>query len=432
MARPIAGDAPALPPAPFPAQPAGAAAPAGPQSPFSYAGQPHMPAPGMTAAPTPAGLINAFRRRWVLGTLLGALAAAAVAAAAWLLMPSGKHEARAIVQLRSRNSELGGRSLDDFAEYRGRQIFLLKSRDLITRAVNEPGVSHLDMIRNADDPVQMIEEHLKVKAATDDIILVTLTGNSLEEMKVFLDHLVKLYVGDAAAYDRKDMDEQIKRMERLAESQRVEVEAGEKQIELLSRVNSTTGGEDNAKRLALLQQQYITAEADYHRLGRDLLPLEAEFNLLKAQSQDQNAPAAAPDPDLVEQVVNRDPRVGKAKDAADKKKLEYEKALETAGGQEDVPFVVEKKSELDKAEKEYGAAKAAARAEAVNVTRAYELTNRKNRAADLEQSIKIKKEVREKIKEERDTYKKLIDAGVGGGLNIQNMRDALKPQKEMR
>ena len=73
MARPIAGDLPTgQPPSPFHTPPNGMPVPAG-ASPFNYVNQPHMPAPAVPSAPTPAGLLHAFRRRWVLGTFVGGL-----------------------------------------------------------------------------------------------------------------------------------------------------------------------------------------------------------------------------------------------------------------------------------------------------------------------------------------------------------------------
>ncbi len=389
-----------------------------------------MPGPGVPGTPTLSGLFHAFRRRWILGTLLGLIAGVAAAVGIWLLMPSGKHEARAVVQIRSRSSELGDRSANDFAEYRSRQVFLLKTRYLITRTINERGVGQLDIVKQSADPARMIEEQLAVKAATDDLILVTLTGNNLDEMKVFLDHLVKLYIADATNYDRKDVDEQIKQLEQLVESLRIVIESREKQIELLSRANSTTGGEDNSKRLALLQQQLITLDADYHKLGRELLPLEAERDLLKAPAGDTKG-ERSPDPVLVAQAVARDARVVKAKSVLDKKMQVLLKAIDTAGGNEKVPYIVELKSEAAKLETAYQDARKSATKDATEAASASEAAGQKNRIAFLEQTIRIKTQVRERIREERDAYKKLIDAGVGGGLTIQSMRDALKPPKEM-
>ena len=101
MARPTAGDLPASqPPAPFQTPSSGLSAPAAPASPFNYTNQPSMPAPAMQATPTPAGLLNAFRRRWVLGTFIGGVVAVAAAVGIWMALPSGKHQTRALVQLR--------------------------------------------------------------------------------------------------------------------------------------------------------------------------------------------------------------------------------------------------------------------------------------------------------------------------------------------
>lgn len=431
MPRPTAGDPPAtLPPAPYPAQPS-ATAVMPPPSPFSYSNQPSLPAPGVPSTPTPTGLLHAFRRRWVLGTLLGLLAAAAAGAAAWFLLPSGKHEARAIVQLRSRSSELAGKSLDEFAEYRSRQVFLLKTRDLITRVIAEPGVAQLDMIKKSEDPVQMIEEHLQVKAATNDLILVTLTGNNLDEMKVFLDHLVKRYVTDATAFDLKDIDDRVKKHEKLAESLGGEIEAGKKQIEFNVRNTGSLGGEDSAKRLAALNIRHAELDATYNRLGRDLVTLESELKVLKDQVADKSA-ASQPDPVLVDQFVQRDPAVVKVKVALSAKQAELKKAIDTAGGDETVPFVVkELKPEVVRLQKEYDEVKKLATAEAVEVARATEAAGKKDRLSKLEFSITVKRTERESVKEERDGLQRLIAQNAGGGFDIQAMRDRLKPQEEM-
>src|SRR5579883_232549 len=70
MPRPLAGDPPAtLPPAPYQTPPNGLPATAAVPSPFNYTNQPSMPAPVVQSTPTASGLLNAFRRRWVLGTL---------------------------------------------------------------------------------------------------------------------------------------------------------------------------------------------------------------------------------------------------------------------------------------------------------------------------------------------------------------------------
>jgi len=430
MPRPLAGDPPAtLPPAPYQTPPNGLPATAAVPSPFNYTNQPSMPAPVVQSTPTASGLLNAFRRRWVLGTFIGAIVAAAMGVGVWVALPAGKHQVRAIVQLRTKGIDLSGRNQDDFREYRRQQMYLLKSRDLITRTIAEPAVSSLDMVKQAEDPIQMLEDQLKVTGATDDIIEVSLTGNNLEDMKVILDHLVKRYVDDATAFEHKDLEEQIKKLEGLAESLRVEIEAGERQIELLGRANQTTGGEDNAKRLAALQQRHIEADGEYNRVGRELLRLEAEVKVLREQLEDKN-PKTQPNPVLVREYVQAEPNVMKAEAAWKTKAALLKKEIETSGGNETLDYIVELKAEVAKLLSAYEETKKVATTLAIERARAIENATALARVIQLDTTIKVKKEEREKLKEERDALKKLIDVGVGGGLNIRAMLDALKPQKE--
>jgi polysaccharide biosynthesis transport protein len=433
MARPLAGDPPVgSSPATFQA-PNSPTAPAAPASPFSYANQPSLPTPGVASTPTPAGLLNAFRRRWVLGTFIGALAAAAVAVATWMAMPGGKHQARALVQLRPKSVSFINKTQDDFAEYRNRQKFLLKTRDLISGVLKEPAVASLDsvkaVVRSGDDPVQTVEDQLKVTVATDDVLEVTMTGNNLDDMKVILEHLVRRYIDVATAFERGALDEQIKKQEEHAESLRLEIDSQENTIRMTAVANETVGGDDNATRLALLQRQHIETSSLYDGVSLEISGIESELTVLKKWLDDKS-PKDPPDPALVEQVVNNDPRVRKAQTAYDAAKSAYDSAYETAGKNPDTPFVIETKRELDKRKKEYDDAKQVATAEALVIARARETASKKSRVAYLSEQRDIKKEILDKLRDKRDGYKKRIDQGVVGGTSIEAMRKSLQPQKD--
>src|SRR5437868_1819432 len=130
MPRPPSGElSPGPPLSPYSTPPCAPAPPVG-TAPLNYAGQPVPPVPPAKAAPTPAGLFKAFKRRWVLGTFVGLVAAVAVALVVWFVLPGGKHEARALVNLRDQNSDLAFKNSEDYESYRRNQIFVLKTRDL--------------------------------------------------------------------------------------------------------------------------------------------------------------------------------------------------------------------------------------------------------------------------------------------------------------
>jgi len=147
---------------------------------------------------------------------------------------------------------------------------------------------------------------------------------------------------------RRILQAEIRKLEQLAESLRLEIDSTEEQIELISKTAAAISGDDNATRIALLQRRHIEADAEFNKVNREIGGLEVELEFLKKQLAGQTPP-----------------------DAVLKQKL-----------------------------------------------------------TQLETTITIKKENREKHKAERDGLKKLLAAGIGGGLNIQAMKDALKPQRE--
>src|SRR5262249_36822183 len=90
------------------------------------------------------------------------------------------------------------------------------------------------------------------------------------------------------------------------------------------------------------------------------------------------------------------------------------------------PSFNEPKARVAALEKEYTDAKQGAVALALARDRGI----KQAKINDLTTQIDSKKGERERIKEERDQYQKLIASSVGGTLNIQAMRDALKPKRE--
>ena len=427
MARPIAGEPPAgHSPAPFHTPPNGMPMTAG-ASPFNYTNQPHVPAAAVPSAPTPAGLLHAFRRRWVLGTFVGGLVAAAVAVGVWVALPGGKHEARALVQLKPKGIEFVNKNPENFAEYRDRQRFLLKTRDLITKTLAEPAVSSLDMVKQSSDPVTMLEEQIKVKVATDDILEVSLTGNHLDDMKVVLDHLVKRYVNESTAFERNERDQQVKKLEQLSDTLRFEIEAMEKQIELLGRANSTTGGDDNHIRLGLLQRRLAEVDAEFNGVNRAIGRLESERSVLQKQlAETESKPSQV----RVDERVNADPVVIQAKAIWEHQKGVLERDIAKSPDPDNDMYIKDAKAKVAKLLKEYEDAKKSATTEATIRAREIERAEKQTQVTALTTLIDVKKIDREKVQEERDAIQKSIAGGVVGTLNIQAMRDGLKPQRE--
>jgi capsular exopolysaccharide synthesis family protein len=243
-------------------------------------------------------------------------------------------------------------------------------------------------------------------------------------MKVILDHLVKRYVDDSTAFERKERQEQTKKLEQLSETLRLEIEAMEKQIELMGKANNTTGGDDNAQRLAQLQRRHVDADIEYNQLNRRIDELESEKTVLEKELTEKNS-KTPPSPLLVEEEIARNTEIRKAKSTWELHRDSLERDLKNAADPKD-PAFEPTKLKVAALKKDYDDLIAAAVAKA----RLRELAVKQARIAALKTEIDVKKETREKLKAERDALQKLIAQGVGGGLNINAMREGLKPQRE--
>lgn len=227
-----------------------------------------------------------------------------------------------------------------------------------------------------------------------------------------------------APITKAERAEQIRKLEKLADSLRVEIEAIEKQIELTARA---TGAADKAQ-LASLQNRHASADEEYIRVDREITKLEAEVTVLKRQLDDKN-PKPMPDPILLEQTIAKNPRVVAAKTALDEKKSELAKT-QALFSKPDSPPIVALTSEVAKLEKSYDETRKAVAVEAIQLLQVAENASKRARLVELSNTIAIKKEERENAKAERDTLQKLIAAGTEGGDTIESMRKAIEPQRE--
>jgi len=407
--------------------PPGTLAPAAGTAPLSYAGQPLPPAPVAKAVPTPAGLFNAFKRRWVLGTFVGLAAAAAAAVLVWLVLPGGKHEARALVNLRDRNADLAFKNVEDYESYRRNQIFILKTRDLLTRTVNDPAVASLDMVKAADDPVRLLEESVAVSVAAPQVLAVTIKGNNIEEMKTIVDALTKRYVDDATEADRRDREAQAKKLEKLELNLKEEAESLERQIKLISRGTGATGGESQEKRLAGLQQRLSELEAEIAQVGRDVGRAEADRDVARKQLAENRPPLELL---AVGRAISTDPRLIKLSDARDElaKRLAREKDRATDPDTSEV--VLELKAELAKADREYDAKRKTVIAEVEEAERAKGMLGLQSRIIELESRIASLNGYREKQKFDRDTLQKTLAGGAESNFEVTSLLLGLVPQRE--
>jgi RNA polymerase sigma factor (sigma-70 family) len=222
---------------------------------------------------------------------------------------------------------------------------------------------------------------------------------------------------------RKLADAKIKKLEELAERMRAEIDVTEKQIDLLTKANGA-----EASRIEEFLKRFAEVEAELRQVEREILKLEAELAVLKKRLDDKNP--AAPDAAILDQLLQQDPTVATAAAASRRAKENLEAALKLSPNA-DTPLIQDLKTKYEAAEKAHADARKRAEADAVGKARELAKAALQQRVTELELTLTVKKAVRDKLKEERDAAKKLATAAAGGGANVETLRKALEPQREL-
>lgn len=226
---------------------------------------------------------------------------------------------------------------------------------------------------------------------------------------------------------RRAADEQIKKLEQLAESLRIESDATEKQLQLLERTQGSPA--ERTLKLELLQKQFIEVDAEYRLTRRELDKLEVEQSVLKKLLDDKNAFLPV-DPVLVQETASSDPLLKKTVADLNRAQNVLMAALEKSA-ETDTPLIKELKESLKLAEKRVEEAAKKATSNAVAVLQERERRATRQRIAKLQTEILIMKKICERLKTERDAVQKLLDTNSGGGINLEQLKNNMEPQREM-
>ena len=225
---------------------------------------------------------------------------------------------------------------------------------------------------------------------------------------------------DVSDFERRQFEENRRRLEQLAESIRTEIEAHEKNVDLLVKAN----GDDAAR--AVLQKRLTDLETETNLLSNELLRLETELGVLKKRHDDKYW---APDAAAVAAAADNDPGVKNLTVVRDLARGRLAAMLGDTNGEDTQP-VQAQRARVDTAEKALDDQRKKALEAAAESVRAAEKGRLKRRITELEESVTIKKEISEKLKSERDAVAKAAKINAGIALDIQRMRDAIQPQRE--
>ena len=179
------------------------------------------PPPGVSSGPDVKSMIRALRRRWLLASSVGVLAALVVGIGLLILVPQ-KFNAFATLQITAFQDYITGKPPvhADHNIMRKTQETRFKGQDVLIKAVSDDKVRNLGIMRkfpSAREAITWLQEDLKVDTQeNNEIMTITLPGDDAEELVVVVDALTRAYLFIINGKERGQREEKVKKLQEIA------------------------------------------------------------------------------------------------------------------------------------------------------------------------------------------------------------------------
>ncbi len=234
-------------------------------------------------------LLRALQRRWLLAVSLGVLFAGSVAGAVWHFSPP-RFTARTMIHVAANRPHVLMQMdrVNDFASYQRTQIALVKSRLVLNRALNNPNVAALSVVKEHVDPILWLEKEIQADFLTaPEVLKISMNGEKGEELKVVVDAVRESYVKEIV---NKEFNQQEMRLTKLRE---LFAEA-DKQLQEKRRVlKSMSEDLGSSKDPKVMEKTQLMAFRQLDGIQAQLLTVQAK--LRQAQMEAVAAPAQKKD-----------------------------------------------------------------------------------------------------------------------------------------
>lgn len=295
------------------------------------------PLDGARAGKEPVALavLRGVARRWRQVAAFGILAAVAVGAAAWFLIPPPQPVAAAKLYIPQKPPTLLGSEHPDPPLDRQTQVELARSRLVLNAAIRLAEVNTLPILHQTnDEPLDWLAKNLKVEFAGPEIMRVSLSDPDPDQAKTVVDAVVNSYIRDIVDKSTTERAERLKRLKEMAAGQEEALKRKRHTISGLVRGPAGADADRRAFEQRLLQDQMQAAKNQLVRVESDLRAGKLKESIFGA-----DAPVEVPD-GVLDKYLDEDKRVRAAGDELKKKEAALEDVRSKAA-KPDHPLVVE-------------------------------------------------------------------------------------------
>jgi capsular exopolysaccharide synthesis family protein len=150
--------------------------------------------------------LHALRRRWLLALCIGIVAAGAAGTTLWFLFPESS-SATALFQVANEQQSIAfdvNQQRQNFDILKKTQLALLRSYFVLNAAVRDPGIASLSIFADVPNPVEWLQENLRVDFPQQgEILSISLSDDAPpEDLVRLIDSIAKAY-RDEVIYEEK-------------------------------------------------------------------------------------------------------------------------------------------------------------------------------------------------------------------------------------
>jgi capsular exopolysaccharide synthesis family protein len=282
-----------------------------------------LPSPATTSTLDPKALLASFRRRWLMAVSFGILLGGGVAAAVFVFLPP-RYTVQALLHVASIQPSIiahgneGGANA--FWSYQKTQLVMVKSKLVLNAVLRQPRVTELQLISQQPDPVAWLEKEVSADfSKAPEILRISMTGQQTAELAVLVNAVRDAYISQIVDRERLEKVHQLEKMRSVSDEL-------ETQLAKTKRERRTFAMQAGSRDPATLQrkQQYA-----YERLSmtqHELWSVQSQLRAAEVEnllSDEKDASTIALPESLVSDQVEKDPTVGRLREAiaADEEKL---------------------------------------------------------------------------------------------------------------
>lgn len=316
----------------------------------------HTIAPTMlsTAAPLPdvLSLLVALRRRYKLVLGAGPILAALIAAGTWYLMPTSKYTARAMLQVASSQPKMIFKTEEnrvDFQIYQRTQLTLLKSRNLLNKALNDSRVSKLEVVRNQVDPVLWLEKKIQADYL-GEVLRISMSGDKPADLSSLVNAVTDSYRKEVVDVESKERWLRHDELKKIYDEYQVKLKQRRDEMKTLAQRVGSKDKQTIRYSQELAMERMATARRELIQTQSELRRAKAELEIRTAQGRGGVPGTVSVPQSAIQRLVEDDAQVKQHRERIARLKAEFDRVDRIARDPSD-PALHSKRKDLDASKK---------------------------------------------------------------------------------